>query len=236
MNITKANTEIPFPSFESKINWWTTSILQITFFGLFLLFFCLFVLGPVYGIYKRGWETMLSAALICWVISLLILTPVIRHYIIRRKKIARTIVINSSGLLFYNSKNEIAEQILYSELRSSKQAFDVYMVTPIGSGMVPLLEIMVRQEKKDDEAKRIDMNLPLHVLKNKSTLYAHFIHGIAVFRPDLTIDPIAFRVFSIDPETWKINKSKGISIGSWIFILAVIVVACIFVGIAFLVA
>lgn len=148
MNIAKTNTEISFPGLESKINWWVTSILQITFFGIFLFFFCLFVLGPIYGIYKRGWEPMFSAALACWAISLVILIPVIRYYIIKRKKTANKIVINSSGLLFYNSKNEITEQILYTELRSSNQNFDIYTFTPIGSGMVPLLEITIQQEKK----------------------------------------------------------------------------------------
>ncbi|WP_336959642.1 hypothetical protein [Chryseobacterium contaminans] len=235
MNITKTNTEIPFPSLESKVNGWATSLLQITFFGLFLLFFCLFVLGPAYGIYKRGWEAMLSATLVCWTISLLILIPVIRYYIIKRKRLSNKIVVNNMGLLFYNSKNEVTEQILYAELRSSKQNFDIYMVTPIGSSMNPFLEVTLQQEKKDNDIKRIDMNLPLHVVKNKVALYAHFIHGISVFRPDLKIDPMTLRTFSIDPNTWEINRRKGISRGSWLFILAVIVALGIITGLTFLI-
>ncbi|WET49365.1 hypothetical protein PYS58_22880 [Chryseobacterium indologenes] len=234
MNITKANTEISFPSFESKINWWATSLLQITFFGIFLFFLCLFVLGPAYGIYKRGWEAMLSAVLVCWTLSLLILIPVIRYYIIRRKKIARKIIVDSSGLLFYNSKNEVTEQILYNELCPSKQTFDIYTVIPVGSSMIPLLEITLQQEKKDDEIKRIDMNLPLHLVKNKIVLYAHFIHGISVFRPDLKIDPAVLKTFSIDPNTWEVKKSKGVSLGSWLFILVVIVAICVIIGITYL--
>ncbi|SDI18248.1 hypothetical protein [Chryseobacterium jejuense] len=234
MNITKTNTEIPFPSLESKINWWVTSLLQITFFGLFLFFFCLFVLGPVYGIYKRGWEAMLSAALVCWTISLLILIPVIRYFFIKRKKVANKIVIDGSGLLFFNSKNQVAEQILYKELSSSKQDFDIYTVAPVGSSMVPLLEVSLQQEKKYDEIRRIDMNLPLHVVKNKVPLYAHFIHGISVFRPDLKIDPMVLRTFSINPNTWEIKKSKGISSGSWLLILAVLVITGLICGFVFL--
>ncbi|WP_336687098.1 hypothetical protein [Chryseobacterium bernardetii] len=234
MNIAKTNTEISFPGLESKINWWVTSILQITFFGIFLFFFCLFVLGPIYGIYKRGWEPMLSAALACWAISLVILIPVIRYYIIKRKKIANKIVINSSGLLFYNSKNEITEQILYTELRSSNQNFDIYTFTPIGSSMVPLLEITIQQEKKE-ETRRIDMNLPLYAVKNKAALYAHFIHGISIFRSDLKIDPMVLRTFSIDTNTWEINKIKKVSMGNWFFILAVIVTVCIIIGATFLI-
>ena len=234
MDITKTNTEIPFPSVESKINWWATSILQITFFGILLFFFCLFVLGPVYGIYKRGWDSMLSAALVCWTISLLILIPVIRYYIIKRKKAAHKIVVNGSGILFYNSKNEIVEQILYTELCSSKQDFDIYTVTTVRSSIVPLLEVTLKSEKKENETRRIDMNLPLQVVKNKFTLYAHFMHGISVFRPDLKIDSMVLRTFSIDPDTWKVNKSKGISLGGWLLILATIAVTCLLIGIAFL--
>lgn len=233
MNITKSNTEIPFPSIESKINWWATSILWLTFFGIFLFFFCLFVLGPMYGIYKRGLEVMLTASLVCWTISLLVLIPVSRYYIIRRKRIANKIVVNRSGLLFYNSKNEVTEQILYSELCFSKQNFDIYTINPIGSSIIPLLEVTIQQEKKDGEIRRVDMNLPLHVVKNKAVLYAHFMHGISVFRPDLKIDPIAFKTFSIDPVTWEVNK-KGTSLGGWLLILAVLIVSAMIVGIAFL--
>ena len=177
---------------------------------------------------------MLSAALACWAISLVILIPVIRYYIIKRKKTANKIVINSSGLLFYNSKNEITEQILYTELRSSNQNFDIYTFTPIGSGMVPLLEITIQQEKKE-ETRCIDMNLPLYAVKNKAALYAHFIHGISIFRSDLKIDPMVLRTFSIDTNIWEINKIKKVSMGNWFFILAVIVTVCIIIGATFLI-
>ncbi|MDN3694079.1 hypothetical protein QWZ06_18255 [Chryseobacterium tructae] len=234
MNITKTNTETPFPGVESEINRWVTFILQTTYWGMLIFFFCLFIIGPAYGIYNKGTKMMLSVALISWGFSLLILIPVIRQYIIKRKNIAHRIVIDHTGLLFYNVKHEIIQHILYTELRSSKQNFDIYTVTPIGSSIIPLLEVTVQQEKNDPEIKRIDMNLPLRVLKNKFTLYAHFMHGIAVFRPDLKIDPIALKSFSIDPNTWHINSKKGVSLGGWLFILAVIVITCILVGIPFL--
>lgn len=234
MNITKANTAITFPSVESRINWWATYLLRITFFGFLLFFFCLFVLGPAYGIYKRGWKAMFSVTLMCWTISLVVLIPVIHYYIIRRKKMTNKMVINHFGILFYNSKNEVTEQILYSELRPSKKNFDIFIITPVGSAMVPLLEVTVREEKKDDEARRIDMNLPLHIVKNKTTLYAHFMHGISIFRPDLKIDPIALKSFSVDPETWEVHKSKGISWGGWLLILTAIIISGIIIGISFL--
>lgn len=235
MNHIKTHSELPFSSVESKISRFATFILQATFFGILFVLFCLFVLGPVYGIYKRGFEAMLTVALVCWGISLLILIPATRYYIIRRKSLAGKIIADHTGLLFYNSKNEITEQILYTELRTSGQNFDIYTVTPVGGSIVPMLEVTVQPEKKEETARRIDMNLPLHVVRNKPALYAHFMHGITVFRPDLKIDPMALRSFSIDPDTWKVN-SKGTSVGGWLVILAVIGITGLIIAIAFLIS
>ncbi|MET3037303.1 hypothetical protein ABXT08_14435 [Chryseobacterium sp. NRRL B-14859] len=233
MNSIKTNKPISFPDIESKSNVLATLILQVTSVVTVLVFFCLFVLGPVYGIYKRGFSSMLPVALVGWGISLLILIPVIRSYIIKRKNLSRKIVVNPTGLIFYNSKNEVVEQLLYTELHPSKQHFDVYIVHPAGGSLIPLLEVTVHPEKKEKVQRRIDMNLPFRVLKNKVSLYAHFMHGISVFRPDLTIDPLALKSFSIDPEIWEIKKMKRISWGGWLLILAVMVVTCICIGIAF---
>ena len=233
MNTTKINTEISFPTVESKTNGFFSFILQLTFFGIIFFFFFLFVLGPLYGIYKRGFDATLPVLSICWSISLIILIPSLNHYIIKRRKIANKVVVNDTGLAFYNSKNEIVEQILYTELRPSKQNFDIYTVAPMGSGIAPLLEITIQQEKQEETTRRIDMNLPMYVVKNKLTLYAHFMQGITVFRPDLKIDPLALRNFSIDPVTLEVSK-KGTSLGGWLLILAVLIVSAMIVGIAFL--
>lgn len=233
MNITKTNTTPLFPGIESKINRFQTIILKLTFFGLILFCFVLFVLGPVYGIYKRGWEQMIYPALMGWGIALLILIPSVNYYVIKRKRVASKIVINDRGLLFYNSKEEITDQILYTALHKSHQNFDVYTVAAVGGSIVALLEITVKSEEKEEIQRRIDMNLPLHVVKNKFALYAHFMHGIAVFRPDLKIDPMALKSFSIDPDTWKVSP-KGTSLSGWLVILAAFVITGLICGFVFL--
>lgn len=210
-----------------------TIVLNALFFVIFISFALIFVLGPAYGIYKRGFEAMLYPALIGWGLSLVIMIPAIRYYIIKRKKIACQIVVDDTGLLFYNSGNEIVDQILYTDLRPSKQDFDIYTVNPVGSGIVPLLELTIRSEKKEETTRRIDMNLPFKMVKNKSALYAHFLHGIVIFRPDLTIDSFVFRNYSIDTETWKVN-SNGISLGGWLLFLAVLIITALICGLVFL--
>ena len=177
---------------------------------------------------------MLYPALIGWGLSLLILIPVIRYYMIKRKKLAHKIVVDETGLLFYNSTNEITDQILYTDLRPSKQNFDIYTVNPVGSGIAPLLEVTILSDKKEETTRRIDMNLPLKVVKNKYTLYAHFLHGIISFRPDLKVDHLVFRSYSIDTETWKVN-SKGVSLGGWLLILSALIITGLIIGSVFLV-
>lgn len=227
------NTESSFQRIESSTNKFMTIVLNVLFFVIFIPFALLFVLVPAYGIYTRGFETMLYPTLAIWGILLIILIPSIRIYMIKRKKLAHKIVVDETGLLFYNSRNEITDQILYTELRSSKQNFDIYTVNPMGSGIAPLLEVTVLSGKKEEIARRIDMNLPLKVVKDKSMLYAHFLRGIVTFRPDLKIDPLVFRSYSIDTETWKVN-SKGVSIGGWLLMLAALVITAIICGFVFL--
>lgn len=234
MKLHKMNTESPFQRVESATHLSATLILNALLFVLFILFSLLFVLGPVYGIYKRGFEAMLYPALLSWGISLLILIPAL-CYIIRRKKTAYKIVVDETGLLFYDSKNEITDQILYSELRSSRRDFDIYTINPAGSGIVPLVEVTLQKDKKKETTQRIDMNLPRKIIKNKFTLYAQFFRGITIFRPDLKIDPMVFRGYSIDAETWKVSR-KGISPGGWLLILAALLMTAAIIGIVFLIS
>lgn len=233
MNITQPKTKFPFPTVESTIHRFSTLVLNLTLFGLLFSLFIFFVLGPVYGIYKRGWDQVFYPALVCWGVSLLILVPAVNFYIMKRKKNACYIVVDDRGLLFYNAKNEITDQILYTELEVSNQNFDVFTVTPVGGSIAPLLEVTVKPDKKEKAVRRIDMNLSLRVVKNKGPLYAHFLHGISVFRSDLTIDPMALKSFSIDPNTWEVNK-KGTSLGGWFLILTALIICAMITGIAFL--
>jgi len=209
-----------------------TVVLNTLFLVIFIPFMILFVLGPVYGIYKRGFETMIYPALFFWGISALILIPAVRYYI-KRKTLKSKIMVDETGLLFYNAKNEIADQILYKDLRPSKQNFDIYIVNPVGSGIAPLLEITIQSEKKEETTRRIDMNLPLKVVKNKYTLYAFFLRGIVNFRPDLKVDPMVFRSYSIDTKTWKVN-SRGVSLGGWLVILTALIITALICGFVFI--
>lgn len=152
---------------------------------------------------------MLIPVLICFPIGFGILIPSVKHYIIKRNPVASKIIINETGLLYCNSKGEIASKILYSDLIASGKEFDVLSVLPPSSGVMPMLEVFTASEKEGRAALRIEMNLPLHVVSDRLILYAHFLQGISIFRPDLKIAPQVFQNYFIDPKTWKVNRKSA---------------------------
>ncbi|KFF20931.1 hypothetical protein [Chryseobacterium sp. JM1] len=204
------NSEKSFQSLESKINIFPTFILRTLLYGV-LLFGCGFlILLPAYGIYKRGIEVMLIPALICFPIGFGILIPSVKHYIIKRNLTASKIIINETGILYCNSKNETVKKIRYADLVASGKEFDISSHNTRNSGIIPLLEVFTQSEKDASNSLYVEMTLPLHVVKDRYTLYARFLQGISIFRPDLKIAPQVFHSYFIDPETWKIDrKSEG---------------------------
>ncbi|PIF44986.1 hypothetical protein CLU96_1985 [Chryseobacterium sp. 52] len=216
------NSEKTFPSIESKISLFPTFMLQGLIYGMLLMSFMLFVLLPVYGIYKRGIHVMFFPALFCFAVAAAILIPTVRDCIDRKKQ-ARKIIVNETGLLFYNQKSEIVSKIGYADLVSSGKTFDVLTVNTTSTGVVPLLEIFTASEKDSEKGMRIDMNLPLHVVKNKYNLYANFLRGISVFRPDLNIDPVVFNHYFINPATWQIDRKSAGSIIFFIILAALLI-------------
>lgn len=171
---------------------------------------------------------MFWPSVICFGFLFLILIPAIHYYFIKRKKLAKEIIINKDGIFHYNSDQKITEKILYSDLCHSDRLFDINTFNSRSSGIYPLLEIYVKSEKTDKQIKRLDMNLPLLAVNNKPVLYAHFLRGIHTFRPDLKISPTVFSDYYIEKETWTVNKkvkNKSLFI---IFSLAIIICALIF--------
>lgn len=224
--------EKTFPSIESKISKFPTFLLQALLYGLLLFCFVILFLLPIYGVYKRGIGVMFYPASFCIFFALLILIPSIKHYIINRNRLSSKIIINETGLLYYNQKCEIVNKILYTDLISSGKDFDVTAVNTRTSGIMSLLEIFTASEKGDIAASRIEMNLPLYVVGNRYTLYAHFLKGITLFRPDLKIDERVFLTYFIDPKTWQINRKSSIYL-FLILILAALLVSGLILWLVF---
>lgn len=197
-----------FPTVESRIDVLTTWVISGLLYGLLLFCFIIFGALPVYGIYKRGWENTTTPVIICFMVLCLIWIPSVWFYGIKRKRMAHKIVINNSGIFYYNAHQQVVSEILYSQLSSSGRDYDITTIST-SKGLRFLLEISVQDEKEGHMTKRIEMSLPVRVIHNRYHLYAHFLKGISMFRPDLKIDPKVFLDYSIDKETWQvIDKSS----------------------------
>ncbi|SHF36759.1 hypothetical protein [Chryseobacterium vrystaatense] len=211
------SSEKPFSSIESRINLFPTVMLQGLLYFMLLAAFAFLILLPAYGIYKRGIEVMIFPALLCFPIGLGILIPSVKYYIIKRSEQPSKIIVNEVGLLYCNKKGEAVNKVLYADLVSSGKDFDISTVNTRSSGIIPMLEVFIASEKEGSAVSRIEMNLPLHVVRDRYTLFAHFLKGISTFRPDLKIAPQVFLNYFIDPETWQINR-KG---ASYLFLLII---------------
>lgn len=218
-----------FPAVESQINVMTTLIINMLLYGLLLFFLLIFGAFPVYGIYKRGWEGIAVPVIICFLLLVFIWAPSVWFYVIKRKRTARKIIVNDMGLFYYNGHRKAVTQVLYTDLSPSVRGFDITTTDRSSKGLFPLLEFSVQNEKEGTKVIRIEMSLPVHVVSNRLHLYAHFLKGVSVFRPDLKIDPKVFRDYSIDKETWQVNDKSSTSFLLLIF-LAVFLTAGLLVG------
>lgn len=204
------NPEKTFPSVESETSLFSTFMLQVLLYGMLLLCFGFLILLPAYGIYKRGIEVMFFPVLICFPVGFGILIPSVKEYVIKRNRVSNKIIIDETGILYCNSKREIVNKILYTDLISSGADFDVFSVNTRTSGIMPMLEIFTASAKDGTLTPLlIQMNLPLHVVKDRYSLYAHLLHGISIFRPDLKIAPQVFQNYFIDPKTWQVNRKSA---------------------------
>jgi len=211
------NQKEPFPTVESRIDVLTTWVINGLLYGLLLFCFIIFGALPVYGIYKRGWENITAPVIICLLILCFIWAPSVWFYGMKRKQMANKIVINDHGIFYYNAHSKVVHEILYTQLASSGQDFDITTIST-SKGLRSLLEVIVQDEKEGHVMKRIEMSLPISVVNNRYHLYAHFLKGVSMFRPDLKIDPKVFRDYSIDKETWQVFDKSSTSLLLLVFL------------------
>lgn len=211
------NQKEPFPTVESRIDVLTTWVINGLLYGLLLFCFIIFGALPVYGIYKRGWENITAPVIICLLILGFIWAPSVWFYGMKRKQMANKIVINDHGIFYYNAHGKVVHGILYTQLASSGQDFDLTTIRT-SKGLRSLLEFSVQDEKEGIKVIRIEMNLPIHVVNNRFHLFAHFLKGISTFRPDLKIDPKIFQDYSIDKKTWQVIDKSSTSLLLLIFL------------------
>ena len=112
--------------------------------------------------------------------------------------------INNLGVLFFNKEDQLIQQILFRDLTKSPDIYgkDIYSKSS-GSGKYSSFRMNICIFEKDANGqvrnRIVDFNSVF--AKNRYRLIAHFLKGIKLFRPDLTINTDVYKDFYLNEDT-----------------------------------
>lgn len=158
---------------------------------------------------------------------------VVRFLKRRKRKSVRHIKVNCEGI-FYELLDGTEESLRFDQLEVSSEDYIVYDVfidsklryTGNTTVRQVFLKVFINGKKHKVRDFQPDLGYSYYA-RNSRILRSHFLRGIALFRPDLRIDPYIYSEFSIDPDTYEFDKK-----GYWkAIILATLFVILIYMGI-----
>jgi len=220
MKYTKDN----FPEIESQPNSFWTWFIRIIFAFLIALIllsiFCIPVLLYVEGEFY-GTEAVIFLAIYYPVLCLLLykLVGKIRK---SKQKAVYSIVVNKEGA-FYKKHNGTVEALLFKDLQRSAKGVidDVYIKSAaVGSHRLVHLKVFYGGREVKVDFGRIDVAFASYA-SNHRALRQHFIQGVELFRPDLSIDPAVFNEYFINPDTFEFDRKshRNVIIFTVLFVL-----------------
>ncbi|MGG7467086.1 hypothetical protein ACVVIH_23940 [Chryseobacterium arthrosphaerae] len=192
-----------FRTLESRINKpFTYFITAIIWLSIILI---LFVIASVFDYIFRHWKDDTGIFIILVIAQILLIfccTALITSLTYRRKQKIRKVTINEKGATFYNSRNQIVDTVLYSELQHSRSSSaDIYLhnTQTVKYGKITL-KVFLRDKTGEMILKTIDFSFEYVILSNTYDLYRHFLKGVQHFRPDLAIDRQTIEHYSLTTE------------------------------------
>lgn len=193
-----------FRTLESRINKpFTYFITGIIWLGIILI---LVVIGSVFDYIFRHWKDDTGIFIILVIAQILLIsccTALITSLTYRRKQKIRKVTIDEKGATFYNSRNQIVDTVLYSELQHSRSSSaDIYLhnnTQTVKYGKITL-KVFLRDKTGEMILKNIDFNFEYIILSNTYDLYRHFLKGVQHFRPDLAIGRQTIEHYSLTSE------------------------------------
>ncbi len=198
-----------FRTLESRINKpFTYFITGIIWLSIILI---LVVIGSVFNYIFRHWKDDTGIFIILVIAQILLIsccTALITSLTYRRKQKIRKVTIDEKGATFYNSRNQIVDTVLYSELQHSRSSSaDIYLhnTQTVKYGKITL-KVFLRDKTGEMILKTIDFSFEYVILSNTYDLYRHFLKGVQHFRPDLAIDRQTIEHYSLttdDPPAGK---------------------------------
>lgn len=206
-----------FQSIESEINRPLTLLARISSMLFLTVIFTLLFIFPIYYISQKGLlfyfennKELLFTVLITQVLVLMGTVGVIKFYQKNWRTIPVRIIVNEKGILYYNSKQEMVNSILYADLLKGETKFykkDVF--TDYSNQKYPEKNLRVNLKQNGLIVQAIvAIKLDFNILSNKYMLYAHFIRGIHIFRPELTIDHLIYSNYYIDQKSQLYSRAS----------------------------
>lgn len=199
-----------FPAIESAPNKFWTWFIRVAFSILIFLFVATFFIIPILfyigeELYDRD-AIVFLALYYPFIISMgyLIVRKVKRN----KEKAVIKMVVNQTGI-HYEQKNGNTDSILYTQLEKAPplRVSDVFTESIGGRNRITVLKVMLKGREHIVRFDRIDVAYSYYST-NQRVLRSHFIHGIEIFRPDLSIDKMVYSSFHIDPETYAFDKNS----------------------------
>lgn len=203
-------TKNNFPEIASRPNWfltWTIRIVLIFLSGLLVLaFFATPVLlyrdESIYGPGAFVFFVFYYPFIIG--MSVLLIKTIKRN----KPKAGRKITVDHKGI-HYERLDGMTDSILYTQLERTKTSGtgDVFVRYVGIRYKQTLLTAMLKGIETTIAFDKIDMAYSYYVA-NKRELRSHFIQGVHIFRPDLSISPVVYSDFYIDKVTYEFNKKS----------------------------
>src|SRR5699024_10389206 len=186
------------------------------FFSLLGLIVLLFYFLPILFFIDHtiDGDQLFAFGLIYYPLLIVLTYFAIRFLKRRRRKSVRHITVNREGI-FYEFLDGTEDSLPFTHLEPSPNDHIVYDVF-IDSKLQFTGDATYRQA-----FLKVFLNGKEHVVRpfhpdwgysyftrNSRILRSHFLRGIALFRPDLRIDPFIYSEFSIHPETYEFVKKN----------------------------
>lgn len=109
------------------------------------------------------------------------------------------IVVTKEGAFFYDENGKTIRKYLYSELcKSSTEFSDIQLKTYSKTFRTDLI-INLKSESGKVREEIMSLHYGIQTLANSYELHQHFLKGIQIFRPDITINFTFTSKYRLDP-------------------------------------
>ncbi|UWY27272.1 hypothetical protein N4T20_16240 [Flavobacterium sp. TR2] len=218
-----------------------TSI-PLTFINYSLgILFMLPILLLFASIFAFVYEGNIEAALSVSVFAFIIIVLFVVYIIGKRKKAYTTILINHNGIQYFNKFNgKLMKEIAWDNFVKGKENFneavgikyDITTVLPRKAFYSYFnFEVLVGKEAIIQKEFFHGSHIFYLLYANRLKLIRAFLLGIKHFRPDLRVDPKAFRDHYINPESFEIDfKQRNLLVFfAFLVLIAILIGICYFV-------